>query len=81
MISGVVNTLEGAQEVLEQNEDTIAATVENIQLLRLDQAITLYGSLQKNLISLGTLTSFSCHSNIILTSFLCHSSHHSHQYY
>lgn len=45
--------LDQAIELVEQNEDTIAAIVENIQLYRLVDCVTLYGNLQKNLVALG----------------------------
>lgn len=42
-----------SQQLLEQNEDLIAATVENLQLGRLDDCMQLYSILQKNLLVLS----------------------------
>lgn len=46
-------TLQKAQCLLEQNEDLIAAVVENIQMGRLDDSIKQYSLLQSNLITLA----------------------------
>ncbi len=42
-----------SQQLLEQNEDVIAAIVENLQLGRLDDCIKHYSVLQANLVSLA----------------------------
>ncbi len=42
-----------SQQLLEQNEDTIAACVENLQLGRLDECIKHYIILKNNLISMA----------------------------
>jgi SSXT protein (N-terminal region) len=41
------------QKLLELNEDIIAAIVENLQLGRLEDCVSFYSILQKNLVSLG----------------------------
>lgn len=47
------NTLLLSQEILEQNEDIIAAIVENMQLGRMDDCIQHYSILHKNIIALA----------------------------
>eukprot|EP01038_Epipyxis_sp_PR26KG_P005368 gene5368-7444_t len=50
-----------SQQLLEQNEDVIAAVVENLQLGRLDDSIKHFAILKANLISLATeLDNFPC---------------------
>jgi SSXT protein (N-terminal region) len=41
------------QKLLELNEDIIAAIVENLQLGRLEDCVSFYSILQKNLVALG----------------------------
>ena len=47
------NTLLHAQQTLEENEDIIAAIVENLQLGRFKDSISLYSILQTNLIKMA----------------------------
>ena len=47
------SSLHRAQQILEQNEDTIAAIVENLQLGRLDDCARHYCILQNNLVALA----------------------------
>jgi len=47
------NVLQRAPLILEQNEDIIAACLENLQLGRLDECVKHYSLLQSNLISLA----------------------------
>lgn len=48
-----LNPLLKSHQLLEQNEDTIASIVENLQLGRLDNCLVQYSSLLSNLISLS----------------------------
>lgn len=50
----ISNILSDVQPILENNEDIIAAVVENIQLSRLDDSLHHYNILQNNLILLAT---------------------------
>lgn len=47
------NSLLNAQQLLEENEDMIAAIIENLQLGRLNDCISQYTLLQKNLVSMA----------------------------
>ena len=47
------NALFRSPQLLEINEDLIAACIENLQLGRLDECIKHYSLLQSNLVSLG----------------------------
>ena len=53
-MSTIENALLRSQQLLEQNEDVIAACVENLQLGRLDDCIKHYGVLQANLFAMAT---------------------------
>lgn len=47
------NILSNIQPILENNEDIIAAILENVQIGRLDDCVKHYGILQSNLMSLS----------------------------
>jgi hypothetical protein len=52
--TNVNSVLTKSQDILELNEDLIAAIVENMQIGNLENCMKLYLNLQMNLISLGT---------------------------
>lgn len=53
VVGGGKSALLQSQQIIEQNEDIIAAIVENLQLGRLDDCVKHYTTLQTNLVSLA----------------------------
>ena len=52
-MGSIENSLIRSPQLLEINEDLIAACLENLQIGRLDECIKHYSLLQNNLIALG----------------------------